>query len=112
LILVAEDERGVAGFALCDLFDDALHLHELDVRLESQGRGLGRALVDAAVDLARARGRSAVTLTTFTNIPWNAPFYGQLGFQTVAAAGPRLAATLAAEAARGLTQRCAMRRGV
>ncbi len=109
---MADDGGEVAGFAVCELTPDALHLVELDVRRQSQGRGLGRALVEAVFDLARGRGRDAVTLTTFADIAWNAPFYGRMGFGIVDPPDARLAAILAREAARGLKQRCAMRRAV
>jgi GNAT superfamily N-acetyltransferase len=92
------------GFAYADLVDDAVHIEELDV-LEAWGRrGIGRALVAAAVDDARTRGLPGVTLTTFRDVPWNAPFYAGLGFRIVdrAAFGAGLAALWAHEAARGL----------
>jgi hypothetical protein len=35
---------------------------------------LGRQLIAAVVDWARARGATALTLTTFADIPWNGPY--------------------------------------
>lgn len=80
------------------------------MRFEAQGRGIGRALVAAVTAEGRQRRLSAVTLTTFRNIPWNAPFYARLGFIEVAGAAmnARLAAVLKHELRRGLTDRCAM----
>ena len=63
---------------------------------------------------ARGAGHRAVTLTTFRDIPWNAPFYESAGFRPLGApeVGPGLAAIVRDEAARGLDpgQRLAMRR--
>jgi GNAT superfamily N-acetyltransferase len=84
------------------------------VRQEAQRRGAGRAMVEAAAAEARRRGLPAVTLTTFRSIPFNAPFYARLDFGILAdeQLNPRLRAVLADEAARGLADRCAMRRAL
>ena len=66
--------------------------------------------------VAAAEGRSALTLTTFRDVPWNAPYYERLGFTVIAPAdqGPELAALVAEEAERipGDAPRVAMRRAV
>jgi len=110
---VATEADQPIGFASTEPFEDALHLWELAVRLDAQRRGAGRALVMAVAADARARRLPAVTLTTFRDISWNAPFYRRLGFAEVpwAEAGPRLAGLHDLEAERGLdvANRCAMR---
>ena len=83
LVLVAEVEGVLSGFAACQACADALHLWELAVRHDAQGQGLGKALIGATMDLARARGLPAVTLRTFRAIPWNGPFYARMGFREV-----------------------------
>lgn len=99
------------GFLSAEVIVSELHILELSVALERQGRGIGKALVLAAIGAARARGLAAVTLTTFRDVPWNAPFYRRLGFEVLDAPCPRLAAILREEAEHGLAadRRCAMR---
>jgi GNAT superfamily N-acetyltransferase len=80
LVLVADDGERLLGFAACQACADALHLWELAVRREAQGQGVGKALVEATLGLARLRGLPAVTLSTFRDIPWNGPFYARMGF--------------------------------
>lgn len=111
LVLLAEQHRQAIGFAACEPFADALHLKELAVRYERQGRGIGRALVEAVAAEARRRGLPAVTLTTFQDLPWNGPWYARRGFVELTAGtlGERLREELAAETGRGLSARCAMR---
>ena len=46
---------------------------------------------------------------TFRTIPWNKPFYAEMGFLELDQPTPHLAATLADEAAQGFEDRCAMR---
>ncbi|HEX2561259.1 GNAT family N-acetyltransferase [Phenylobacterium sp.] len=112
-VWVADDGAGEAvGFLAAEVFKDELHVWELDVRQEAQGQGIGRRLMNHAIDWARGRGLARVTLTTFRDIPWNAPFYASLGFAAVAAEdlSVRLAEVLSLETSKGLNpdERCAM----
>ncbi len=114
-LLVALDGGGTpVGFAFLDVLDGQAHLEELDVLPEHGRRGLGRALVEATAQWARQRGHTAVTLTTFRNVPWNAPFYRSAGFEEMATSeiGIELAEIIQAEIDGGLepSNRVAMRR--
>jgi GNAT superfamily N-acetyltransferase len=101
------------GFLSAARADAALHIDQLAVRLGSQGRGIGTALMARAAEKARAWDLAAVTLTTFRGVPWNEPFYRRLGFETLDGQqlDQRLQALLEAEVRHGLPpdQRCAMR---
>jgi len=69
------------GFALaCEVGGNA-HLDELDVDPRHGRQGLGRGLVETVCDWASQAGYPAITLTTLSHIPWNAPFYEKLGFR-------------------------------
>jgi GNAT superfamily N-acetyltransferase len=80
---VAVDENdGPVGFAFVRELDGAGHLEELDVLPAYGCRGLGSALLEAVC--AWAVGRyPAVTLATFRDVPWNAPFYARRGFGAI-----------------------------
>jgi hypothetical protein len=69
--------------------------------------------LEAVIEPARDLGLNALTLTTFRDVPWNAPFYARFGFETLAPGelDPRLEAILRAEIAHGIPgdRRCAMR---
>jgi diketogulonate reductase-like aldo/keto reductase/GNAT superfamily N-acetyltransferase len=104
LLWVARDEaHAPVGFALAEDDGDALHLEELDVLPEHGRQGLGERLLRAVIRRAQASARP-VTLTTFRDIPWNAPFYARLGFRTLSLdqLSPALAAHVDRETARGL----------
>ena len=82
--IVAADPRGMpTGFAVADEFEGMFWLMELSVDPDFGCRGIGTALVDAIGELARERGLAAVGLSTFRDIPFNAPFYRRCGFETV-----------------------------
>jgi GNAT superfamily N-acetyltransferase len=59
------------------------HLEQLAVHPDAQRRGIGTALVRAAMRRAGAEGHDRLTLCTFARVPWNAPFYRALGFAVV-----------------------------
>jgi len=71
------------GFALVIDVGGAAHLEELDVLPEHGRRGLGSRLLETVCDWAREAGYPGVTLSTFRDVPWNAPFYSRHGFRVV-----------------------------
>jgi len=78
--------REPIGFALVLDIAGFAHLEELDV-LPSYGRqGVGSALLATVCTWANTAGYPAVTLRTFRDVPWNAPFYHRRGFQIVESA--------------------------
>ncbi|MFZ4893727.1 GNAT family N-acetyltransferase [Plantibacter sp. Mn2098] len=82
ILIACETEGGPAiGFAHVIELEDVAHLEQLAVLPEHGHRGHGRALVAAAIDEAARRGHHALTLRTYAEVPWNAPFYRSCGFR-------------------------------
>ncbi len=108
-VWVAEDDGALAGFVVTEIEEDFLHIWELAVHSDHQRKGAGRALIAAAAEAAREAGCASVTLTTFTDVNFNEPYYRVLGFEVITAPGPWLSEILASEVADGFTNRCAMR---
>ena len=90
------------GFVSVELLDDEAHIAQLSVLPELGRRGIGRALLDEAIHWAEGQGLEGVTLTTFRDVPWNAPFYSTVGFIEVVDPAPGLAAIRRNEWERGL----------
>jgi len=114
---VAEGELAeLVAFIAVTVEGQELHIWEFGVRLDCQRRGIGRRLLQRLIAEAAAAGKSAVTLTTFRDVPWNGPFYQSMGFEPLAPEklDARLAALLAAEVEKGLpaARRCAMRKAL
>jgi len=109
--LATERSAAVVGFISAEAFGRTLHIWELSVAEQWQRRGIGTRLIEHAIREARRRGMDDVTLTTFRNVPWNAPFYQALGFELVSGFDGRLEALLRKEEASGfaMNTRCAMR---
>ncbi|MEQ4517917.1 GNAT family N-acetyltransferase [Pseudarthrobacter sp. B907] len=100
LILVAGNPP--VGFARIDEVDGQAHLEQVSVHPDAAGRGIGRSLVQAALDAARRRGYESMTLCTFEDVAFNAPFYRSCGFDVVAEPGGALAGLRHHEAQLGL----------
>jgi GNAT superfamily N-acetyltransferase len=112
---VASDADGQQiAFLSAETLGDALHIWEISVHADAQGRGVGRALIEHAARYALSAGLKALTLTTFRAVAWNEPYYHRLGFETLSKKrlGGNLTAILNDERGRGLPvdRRCAMRR--
>jgi GNAT superfamily N-acetyltransferase len=73
----------VVGYAIAREVDNTLYLQQIDVEPEHGRRGIGSALVNTVCDWAQQQGYGIVSLSTFRDIPWNAPFYSKLGFNPV-----------------------------
>jgi GNAT superfamily N-acetyltransferase len=86
-LIAAEVEGGpVIGFAALTPEAETLHLAEIDVDPAFQRRGAARRMLEAAVERARALGLAGVTLTTWSDVIWNAPSYARMGFERLDAA--------------------------
>jgi ribosomal protein S18 acetylase RimI-like enzyme len=111
---VAEDGDVVTGYLIVDLVDGGVHIEQVSVDPWFGHRGIGRSLIERAVSFAEGIGAATVTLTTFTDVPWNAPYYRRCGFVALddEALTPGLRALRDHEADAGLDRwpRVAMRR--
>jgi ribosomal protein S18 acetylase RimI-like enzyme len=112
---VSLDPAGsVIGFAVACVVDGEGHLDELTVAPEHGRHGIGRALVDEVVQWTAAQGLPSLTLTTYRDVPWNAPYYKKLGFHIVSPLTPALQALIDEQATWGLepSLRVVMRRSL
>jgi GNAT superfamily N-acetyltransferase len=108
-VAVDDDDRPVA-YLVAEPVDGCLHVEQVSVHADHARRGIGRALLDRT---ARRAG-VPLTLTTFAEVPWNAPYYRRCGFRVLDERDwtPGLRAIRAREAAIGLDRwpRVCMRR--
>ncbi|MGX2992768.1 alpha/beta fold hydrolase [Streptomyces sp. JNUCC 64] len=79
--VAAPDGGAPVAYLLAEPVDGALHVEQVSVHPDAARRGVGRALLDHAEAHAVAVGAGALTLTTFTDVPWNAPYYARIGFR-------------------------------
>ncbi|MFD7257758.1 GNAT family N-acetyltransferase [Streptomyces sp. NPDC059874] len=113
----ADAEAGAAppvAYLIADRVDGGLHVEQVSVHPDRARRGIGRALLDRLAERAVREGAPALTLTTFTEVPWNAPYYERCGFRPLddGALTPGLREIRAREAEHGLDRwpRVCMRR--
>jgi ribosomal protein S18 acetylase RimI-like enzyme len=112
--VACDDGDRPVGYLVCEPVDGALHIEQVSVHPDHAHRRLGRTLLAYAAERAREEGLTALTLTTFTEVPWNAPYYERLGFRVLdeAELTPGLRKIRAHEAELGLDRwpRVCMRR--
>ena len=115
-VWVADAGGVLCGFLAARVEGEEFHIVELSVRRSQQRRGVARALIERAALEARRLALSALTLTTFRDVPWNAPLYRHLGYRDLAEdeLGPELRRLRDDEAAHGLdpSRRVCMRRDI
>jgi GNAT superfamily N-acetyltransferase len=85
-LIVAEDAHGIAGTVqlITDMPDNQPHradVAKLLVHRRARGAGIGRRLMEAAEDAARAQGRHVLVLDTASATAER--LYGRLGWQRV-----------------------------
>lgn len=113
-VWVAETRNQTIGFVTTQYYPDenCLHIWELSVAVDHQGKGVGGHLMNAARSYALEKGLSVITLTTFRELVFNEGFYQKLGYRTLTESevSDRLGSILAREAENGLPleRRCAM----
>ncbi|MCU1484511.1 MAG: hypothetical protein JWN67_1257 [Actinomycetia bacterium] len=102
-VWVAGEGGEVVGYVLAIVVDGGTHVEQVSIVPEVAGRGVGRTLLD--------RLGGPLTLTTFRDVPWNAPYYERLGFEVLTDPGPELEALMASESwLEAFGPRVAMRR--
>ena len=83
-LLVAVNEFDVpVGYIIWDVIDDAAHIEQVSVDPDYARQGVGRNLINTLDAWAKSNSRTALTLTTFSDVPWNAPYYARIGFEVV-----------------------------
>jgi len=84
-IFVAEMSQKPVGFVYFTQKKDNFAIEELDVARKHQGRGIGRALVEAVEELAENNGATSLTTGTAINSegkPWKAyGFWIRMGYK-------------------------------
>jgi GNAT superfamily N-acetyltransferase len=105
-LLAATIDGDLAGFMMFRPLDDSLYIEQVDVAPAFEGRRIGAAMIDAVAERAAMTGRARLTLSTFREVPWNAPYYRRLGFVDIAdeALSPALQAVRREHLARGLDE--------
>ncbi|TDC13116.1 GNAT family N-acetyltransferase [Streptomyces sp. 8K308] len=114
--VLVDDADAPIAYLIADRVDGNLHVEQVSVHPDSARRGIGRSLLDHLAAHATREGVPALTLTTFGEVPWNAPYYARCGFALLDGGGltPGLRKIREREAAHGLDRwpRVCMRRAL
>ncbi|MFM0100673.1 GNAT family N-acetyltransferase [Paraburkholderia nemoris] len=114
IIVAVETDGTCVGFVMFEPQLARIYVQELDVLSSYAGQRIGAALIEQVAQLARAQQITQLILSTFREVPWNAPYYRRLGFRDIEEADldAALIARRDAHIARGLdeSKRVFMRR--
>jgi GNAT superfamily N-acetyltransferase len=69
------------AYLVADLIDGNVHIEQVSVHPDNARRGVGRSLLEHVAGWAATEGVPALTLSTFAQVPWNAPYYILCGFR-------------------------------
>jgi lactoylglutathione lyase len=81
VLAASVNDRPIGHLQLVELGAAAAEIKNMAVSAAYRGRGIGHQLIDAAVDLARARGHSTLTVATAAADVGNLRFYQLAGFR-------------------------------
>jgi GNAT superfamily N-acetyltransferase len=114
--VAVDDLDRPVGYLLAEVLDGNAHIEQVSIHPDYGRKGVGRSLIEHLAAWAGERCMPALTLTTFADVPWNAPYYERCGFRILSAdeQTPGLRGKLEEEAARGLDRwpRVCMRRAL
>jgi GNAT superfamily N-acetyltransferase len=79
LYVVVADGDAPVGFLIWSPKDGLAYIEEVSVHPDHAGHRLAARLIDGLAEDARGK-HAAITLATFRDVPWNAPYYARLGF--------------------------------
>jgi len=77
------ERKAPVAFAVLLDHGSAAHLQEISVDAAFARQGVGTQLMNHVLFSLRERGYQAVTLSTYKELPWNAPFYKRFGFESL-----------------------------
>ncbi|MFM0644092.1 GNAT family N-acetyltransferase [Paraburkholderia bryophila] len=86
-IIVAVDADATrVGFVMFEPQATRIYIQELDVLTSHAGQRIGAALIEQVAQHALDRQLTQLILSTYREVPWNAPYYRRLGFRDIEAA--------------------------
>lgn len=81
---VAVEYGVLKAYLLGDFLPRSLHIDQVTVHPDAARRGLGALMIESVSADPRSKQRGLLTLTSFANVPWNAPYYERIGFLDIA----------------------------
>ena len=81
VVRVAADGTHILGGVILSVRGETADLMNIAVHPGAAGRGVGRALMAAALEAARAAGHTTMELATHCDLPHNVALYEHLGWK-------------------------------
>lgn len=90
IVWVAADGTHILGGVILSVRGETADLMNIAVHPGASGRGVGRALMQAALDAARAAGHTIAELATHRDLPQNVALYEHMGWKVTGRDGVKV----------------------
>ena len=77
--MLTNDERPI-GYLVCKIESDKLYISKIYLKAETRGKGLGKLLLNHAIELARQNGKNSIYLNVNKYNTDSIAFYERVGF--------------------------------
>jgi GNAT superfamily N-acetyltransferase len=77
---VAVEYGVLKAYLLGEFLPRSLHIDQVTVHPDAARRGLGALMIESVSADPRSKRLGLLTLTSFKDVPWNAPYYRRIGF--------------------------------
>jgi N-acetylglutamate synthase-like GNAT family acetyltransferase len=81
--VAVDDDDVPAAYLIADIVDGSMHIEQVSVHPRAARHKIGHMLMEHCAADAASKGIHALTLTTFADVPWNAPYYARCGFRVL-----------------------------
>ena len=81
---IASDFGTIRAYLLAIFLPECVHIEQLTVHPDAARRGIGAMLIESVCSDARVIASGVLTLITFRDVPWNAPYYRRICFADLA----------------------------
>lgn len=77
--LLMDDEKPI-GYLVCKIESDKLYISKIYLKAETRGKGLGKLLLNRAVELAKQHNKNSIYLNVNKHNTDSISFYERMGF--------------------------------
>lgn len=81
--VTTDQADNATAYVLVDIVERMAHIEQVTVDPAHARKGLGATLIEHVAGWAREQRLDGLSLTTFAEVPWNAPYYERLGFRPI-----------------------------
>lgn len=83
ILMAKSDDQFIGSVALINFNPESYEIAKLSVRKDCRGKGIGKTLLEEAINLARTNGKAALSLESSTKLETALKLYRSMGFKEI-----------------------------